>query len=108
MLDALVDARLLTSYELASDERGSASRRRVEVVHESLLTAWPRLVRWRTQDEEGAQLRDQLRQAARLWDERGQPEDLLWTGTVLSRVRAVARALRRASSRRARAPSRGR
>ena len=38
-------------------------------------------MRWRTQDEDGAQLRDQLRQAARLWEERGKPEDLLWTGT---------------------------
>ena len=38
-------------------------------------------MRWHTQDQDGAQLRDQLRQAARLWDERGKPEDLLWTGT---------------------------
>ena len=29
----------------------------------------------------GALLRDQLRQAAQMWEERGQPEDLLWTGT---------------------------
>ena len=28
-----------------------------------------------------AQLRDQLRQAAHLWEEKGKPEDLLWTGT---------------------------
>ncbi len=51
-------------------------------MHESLLSAWPRLVRWRTEDEGGAQLRDQLRQAAHLWEEKGRPEDLLWTGTV--------------------------
>jgi hypothetical protein len=106
VLDALVDARLLTSYELASDERGSASRRRVEVVHESLLAAWPRLVRWRTQDEEGAQLRDQLRQAARLWEERGQPEDLLWTGTSIA-VRAAAQRYAGQLTA-ARAPSHGR
>ena len=49
-------------------------------MHESLLTHWPRLERWRAQDEEGALLRDQLRQAARLWDEKGRPEELLWTG----------------------------
>jgi WD40 repeat protein/DNA-binding winged helix-turn-helix (wHTH) protein len=75
-LDALVDARLLTEYE-------ESGHRRVEIVHESLLTHWPRLARWRTQDADGAQLRDQLRQAARLWDERGRPDDLLWTGTSL-------------------------
>ena len=51
------------------------------MVHESLLSAWPRLVRWRTEDEGSAQLRDQLRQAAHLWVEKGQPDDLLWTGT---------------------------
>jgi WD40 repeat protein len=57
------------------------AQRRVEIVHESLLSRWPRLVRWQTQDADGAQLRDQLRQAANLWEQRGRPEDLLWTGT---------------------------
>jgi len=81
VLDVLVDARLLTSYELPQAEGESAGHRRIEIIHESLLSQWPRLVRWLAQDEEGALLRDQLRQAARLWDERGRPEDLLWTGT---------------------------
>ena len=81
VLDALVDARLLTAYETESPDRDGAGTRRIEIVHESLLTAWPRLVRWQTQDQDGAQLRDQLRQAARLWEARGKPEDLLWTGT---------------------------
>ena len=31
-------------------------------------------------DAEGARLRDQLRQAAHLWDERGRPIGLLWSG----------------------------
>ena len=52
----------------------------MEIIHESLLASWPRLARWRDQDSEGARLRDQLRQAARLWDERGRPVGLLWTG----------------------------
>ena len=81
VLGALVDARLLTSYETESPERDASGRRQIEIVHESLLTAWPRLVRWQIQDQDGAQLRDQLRQAARLWEARGKPEDLLWTGT---------------------------
>jgi WD40 repeat protein len=38
-------------------------------------------VRWRTEDEGSAQLRDQLRQVAHLWEEKGRPDDLLWTGT---------------------------
>lgn len=79
-LNALVDARLLTSYERAGD--GGESQHQVEIIHESLLSAWPRLVRWQTQDADGAQLRDQLRQAAQAWNERGRPEDLLWSGTA--------------------------
>jgi WD40 repeat protein len=71
VLGQLIDARLLTSSE-----------GEVEVIHESLLLAWPRLVRWQTQDAEGVVLRDQLRQAARQWDDRGRTDDLLWTGTV--------------------------
>ena len=79
VLNALIDARLLTSYEVG--EKNDGPTRRVEIVHESLLKAWPRLVRWQTQDADAAQLRDQLRQAARLWRAKGQPDDLLWTGT---------------------------
>lgn len=71
VLAKLVDARLLTSGEGG-----------IEIIHESLLTAWPRLVRWQAQDAEGAVLRDQLRQSARLWEERGRADDLLWTGTA--------------------------
>ena len=79
ILDVLVGARLLTEYDDPDGPEGRG-RSRIEIVHESLLTHWPRLERWRAQDEEGALLRDQLRQAARLWDEKGRPEELLWTG----------------------------
>jgi len=81
VLDKLVAARLLTSFEARAQD--GRDRCRVEIVHESLLTAWPRLVRWRTQDADGAQLRDQLRQAAQLWEQRSRSDDLLWTGTAL-------------------------
>ncbi len=80
VLRVLVDARLLTSFEADTGREGSHEDR-VEIVHESLLTSWPRLVRWQTQDADGAQLRDQLRQQARMWVERGRPDDLLWAGS---------------------------
>ncbi len=76
----LIDARLLTSYEVREDENEPI--RRVEIIHESLLANWPRLVRWQTQDADSARLRDELRQAARSWDEHGRPADRLWTGTA--------------------------
>ena len=81
VLRELIDARLVTSYEVEGRE-GEANHHRVEVVHESLLKAWPRLVWWQTQDEEGAVLQDQLKQAAHLWEEKGSTDDLLWTGTA--------------------------
>ncbi|HSN54691.1 MAG TPA: AAA family ATPase, partial [Candidatus Sulfomarinibacteraceae bacterium] len=80
VLRELIDARLLTSYEVATEDGGA--RRTVEIVHESLLAAWPRLVRWQAQDAEGALLRDQLRQAARTWHEHGRSDDLLWSGSA--------------------------
>jgi hypothetical protein len=71
-------------WEHRDRERGLLTRssHQVEIIHESLLNAWPRLVRWQTQDAEGALLRDQLRQTSQLWQERGRPLDLLWTGTA--------------------------
>ena len=81
VLDALVGARLLTAYD-EEVRAGEPGRERLEVAHESLLEAWPRLVRWRTQDEGGALLRDQLRQAATLWQDKNRSEELLWTGAA--------------------------
>ncbi len=81
VLRELIDARLLTSYEVEGAE-GQPSHHRIEIAHESLVKAWPRLVRWQAQDEEGALLRDQLKQAAHLWQEKGRTSDLLWTGTA--------------------------
>ena len=85
VVDRLIDARLLTAFETQDDEE--LPTRRVEIVHESLLSAWPRLVRWQTQDANAAQLRDQLRQAARTWHQRGRIEDLLWTGSAYREYR---------------------
>ena len=73
----LIAARLLTSYY----GQAETNETWVEIVHESLLSAWPRLVRWQTQDADSAQLRDQLRQTAQVWQDRGRPDDLLWTGS---------------------------
>jgi WD40 repeat protein len=81
VLEDLIDARLLTSFEVEGRE-GEPSGHRMEIAHESLLKAWPRLVRWQAQDEEGAVLRDQLKQAAHLWQEKSRSPDLLWSGTA--------------------------
>lgn len=77
VIEALINGRLLLASE---DARGE----RVEVVHETLIVNWPRLVGWRAQDAETARLRDQLRAAARQWQERGRDRDLLWRGEALT------------------------
>ena len=80
VLRELIDARLLTSYETSDNDE--TPTRHVEVIHESLLTSWPRLVGWRTQDADSARMRDELRQAARTWDEHDRSDDLLWAGSA--------------------------
>lgn len=72
VLNTLIDERLLTSYDEAH----------VEIIHESLLKAWPRLVQWQTQDADGVVMRDHLRQASELWEERGRSQELLWSGNT--------------------------
>jgi WD40 repeat protein len=80
VLEALITARLLTAMDTDEGER-------IEVVHETLLVAWPRLVAWRQQDAENARMRDQLRVAARQWHDRGRPRGLLWRGEALTEYR---------------------
>ena len=80
VLRELVDARLLTSYEVHEEDHEPTHR--VEIIHESLLAVWPRLVRWQTRDADAARLRDELRQAARAWGEHNRTDDLLWTGAT--------------------------
>lgn len=78
VLEKLISTRLLVATE------GEKGLERIEVVHEALLSAWPRLVKWRQEDAEGARLRDQLRAAARQWEERGKPKGLLWRDEALT------------------------
>ena len=85
VVQALVNARLLTTYETASPE-GQEPGHQIEIIHESLLKNWPRLVGWQTQDADSARVRDQLRQAAQVWAERGRTSELLWTGAAVKEL----------------------
>ncbi|WP_456954890.1 nSTAND1 domain-containing NTPase [Geodermatophilus sp. SYSU D00867] len=57
---------------------------RLEVTHEALLTAWPRLVRWLEEDAAGRAVRRHLTPAAREWDAAGRPDDELYRGARLT------------------------
>lgn len=81
VIERLVSARLLVAAE---GERGGEQ---IEIVHEALLTSWPRLVEWQREDVASARLRDQLRIAAQQWHERGRPRGLLWRGEALEDYR---------------------
>jgi WD40 repeat protein/serine/threonine protein kinase len=80
-LAALIDARLLVTSE------GTHGEDRVEIIHEALLSSWPRLVKWQREDSENARMRDQLRAAARQWEELGQSTGTLWRGDALLEYR---------------------
>ncbi len=55
----------------------------LEVTHEALLAAWPRLSAWLTQDAVGRAVRRHLAPAALEWADRGRPADELYRGTRL-------------------------
>ena len=71
-LEALVTARLVVS-----DNDG------VEVSHEALFTAWPRLAEWLLDDAAGRRVRARLTPAALEWVTQGRPESELLRGPRL-------------------------
>lgn len=79
VLETMVQARLVVVNE---EESGST----VELVHEALIKHWGELDRWLGEDEEGQKLAHALRQAAREWNARGRPRDLVWRGELLSEL----------------------
>ncbi|MEU1520081.1 helix-turn-helix domain-containing protein [Streptomyces sp. NPDC005811] len=76
-LDAFVRARLIT-----------ADRDTVEIAHEALLHAWPRLRGWIDADRAGLLIHQQLAQAADEWEREGRDPSALFRGTRLDTVRA--------------------
>ena len=56
---------------------------RLEVAHEALLSAWPRLARWLEDDAAGRAVRRRLSPDARDWQDAGRPEDELYRGARL-------------------------
>jgi WD40 repeat protein/serine/threonine protein kinase len=76
VIDKLVAARLIATSE-------SEGESRIEVIHDALITAWPRLHQWVREDVDGARMRDQIRLSARQWHDRGRPRGLLWRDDVL-------------------------
>jgi DNA-binding SARP family transcriptional activator/energy-coupling factor transporter ATP-binding protein EcfA2 len=72
-LRELINRRLLTASDAG-----------VEVTHEALLTNWPRLAGWLTDDEQGRALRRHLAPAAADWDAADRPDAELYRGARLA------------------------
>ncbi|WP_256096434.1 WD40 repeat domain-containing protein [Streptomyces sp. LUP30] len=75
-LDAFVRARLIT-----------ADRDTVEIAHEALLHAWPRLRGWLDADRDGLLIHQQLAHAAGEWEREGRDPSALYRGARLDAVR---------------------
>jgi eukaryotic-like serine/threonine-protein kinase len=84
LIDQLVAARLLVSK---SDDHGAGAT--VELIHESLISAWPQLRQWAEASRDDAAFLVQVRQAAQQWEARGCPPGLLWRGDAADEARWI-------------------
>jgi DNA-binding SARP family transcriptional activator/WD40 repeat protein len=73
VVDLLVDARLLT-----------AGADGVDIAHEALIDAWPRLRSWIDDDRDGIRIHRHLTSAAAAWAELGRDEGELYRGARLA------------------------
>lgn len=79
-LEALVRARLVT-----------LDAETVEITHEALLHAWPRLRDWIDEDRQGNLLRQRLEEDGQAWDASNRDSSLLYRGSRLEQARGWAR-----------------
>jgi ABC-type branched-subunit amino acid transport system substrate-binding protein len=70
--------------ELAGARLVTADAESVEITHEALLGAWPRLRRWIETDRAGLHIHQQLTEAANAWAQAGKPPARLYRGTDLT------------------------
>ena len=63
---------------------------RVEVAHEALIRAWPRLRRWLTDDRDGLMLHRRLTDATQVWQSADRDPDLLYRAAQLDQATAWA------------------
>jgi WD40 repeat protein/serine/threonine protein kinase len=85
VVEALVTSRLLAARD-AADGPDATDGDAIELVHEALVTEWPRLRAWLDDDRADARLRHELREAARAWDARARPRGMLWRGDAVSEL----------------------
>ncbi len=90
MIAELVDEKLLVSSAPLGSEQATGPAT-VEIAHEALLSAWPRLKGWIERGREVIYIRNRLAADARRWNEvkvkkPGAADDELWGGTRLAQA----------------------
>jgi WD40 repeat protein len=76
VLDAYTESRLLTQSQDA-----------VQITHEALIRAWPRLRQWIEENRAGNLIRQELEDSAAVWTRRSRPRDMLHRGAQLEAAR---------------------
>jgi WD40 repeat protein len=85
---AVASAALPRLVVVSGGERGV----RVDLVHEALIQRWGMLGRWIEEERRALELRDDVEEAARVWEANGAAADSLPKGRMLGRFREVDRA----------------
>ena len=76
VIDAFIDARLLTSTQLIGTSM-------LEISHEALIREWTRLGSWLQEARDDLQLQQAVSHDVREWERRGKPKDRLYRGSQL-------------------------
>ncbi|WDM15975.1 WD40 repeat domain-containing protein [Streptomyces lavenduligriseus] len=84
VVERLVRARLLTAQGDTGGTEGGGGT--VELAHEALITAWPRLRDWIDSERDRLRVHRHLTEAARAWRAAGHDTALLYRGSRLARA----------------------
>ncbi|WP_336216687.1 nSTAND1 domain-containing NTPase [Nonomuraea sp. LPB2021202275-12-8] len=108
VVEAFTSARLMTTMSpVSTDDSAPEPQAKlatvdtptVELAHDVLLSAWPRLQAWLTDDQADRVLHGRLIHDAAEWDQRGRDAAFLYRGSRLEDVRAAAKRWRADSGR---------
>lgn len=87
VLSSFVEARLLTAETSERDETGMHGEATVEISHEALLWAWPRLRDWLAEDRDGQRIHRDITIGAQGWRAAGGEPSQLFSGLRLAVAR---------------------
>ena len=83
-IDAFVEARLLTTNEIA----GTST---IEISHEALIREWPRLAGWLRGARDDIRLQQTISKDTAEWEQRNKPGDRLYRGSQLKEAQTWAK-----------------